>query len=89
MYYYYGQLIMKNKDYYNLNTIDYYQLDEETITIYHIGYQNNTIAIIEKYFDEPPFRAFMRWLESQWWRTLFSQVIIEVDNYCLLRRERI
>lgn len=57
MYYYYGQLIMKNKDYYNLNTIDYYQLDEETITIYHIGYQNNTIAIIEKYFDEPPLQS--------------------------------
>ena len=55
---------MKYKNIYDLNTIDYYQQDEETITIYRIGYQNDTIAIIEKYFDEPPFRAFMRWLED-------------------------
>ena len=58
-------LIMKNKDIYDLNTIDYYQQDEETINIYRIGYQNETIATIEKYFDEPHFRAFMRWLEEE------------------------
>jgi hypothetical protein len=57
--------VMKNKDIYDLNTIDYYQQDEETINIYRIGYQNETIATIEKYFDEPHFRAFMRWLEEE------------------------
>lgn len=56
---------MKNKERYDLNTIDYYIQDEDLIIIYHIGYQNDIIATIEKYFDEPYFRAFMRWLEDE------------------------
>lgn len=56
---------MKNKDIYDLNTIDYYMQDDETINVYHIGYQNKIITTIEKYFDEPHFRAFMRWLEEE------------------------
>ena len=56
---------MKNKDRYNLNTIDYYNQDEETISIYRIGYRNDIIATIDRFFDEPHFRAFMRWLEEE------------------------
>lgn len=55
---------MKNKDKYDLNTIDYYEYDENTIIIYRIGFQNEVIASFEKLFDEPHFRAFMRWLED-------------------------
>ena len=56
---------MKNKDRYDLNTIDFYEQDEDTINIYHLGYMNETIATITKCFDEPPFRAFIRWLEEE------------------------
>lgn len=55
---------MKNKEKYDLNTIDYYVQDENTINIYLIGFQNEIIDTFEKYFDEPHFRAFMRWLEE-------------------------
>lgn len=55
---------MKNKDKYDLNTIDYYEQDENTINVYRIGFQNEIVDTIEKYFDEPHFRAFMRWLEQ-------------------------
>lgn len=55
---------MKNKDKYDLNTIDYYEQDENTINIYRIGFQNEIVDTVERYFDEPNFRAFMRWLEQ-------------------------
>ena len=55
---------MKNKERYDLNTIDYEE-EGDLIQIYRISrYRSETVASFEKYFDEPPFRAFMRWLET-------------------------
>lgn len=57
-------MTMKNKDRYNLNTIDYYVQDENTIIIYKLGVRNEIVDTFETFFDEPHFRAFMRWLED-------------------------
>ena len=54
---------MKNKDKYDLTDLDYIE-EEDSIRIIHLGYHNETIAIVDRYFDELHFHTFLRWLEE-------------------------
>lgn len=54
---------MKNKDRFDLTGIDFYE-EDDSIFIYRIGRQLDVIAVVTRYFDEPAFRAFLRWLET-------------------------
>jgi hypothetical protein len=55
---------MKNKEKYDLRDLDYI-VSEDYIEIIHLGFTNERAAIIHRVFDEPPFRAFLRWLEEE------------------------
>ena len=53
---------MKNKELYDLTSLDYYE-EDGAIVIYRIRTleKADTVPV---YFDETPFRAYVRWLES-------------------------